>query len=110
MLIAVLDDPARVGALRSALRGLGLDAGRIETLCGARPAPQRGRARRLLGALGPEAELARSHALALQAGHALVIVRGVRRAEAAAACDALLTHGAHSVLHYGGWTVALLAA
>jgi hypothetical protein len=114
--VGVVNTPGALRALRGRLAAAGVAPERIETLRGAAaserldspPAGLLGIPRRWLGGLGPEAELLRDDARELRAGHTLVVVHGVRRADAEQLRDLLAAHGGHAVRHFGRLTVALL--
>ena len=114
--VGVVDSPRAMLMLRARLADAGVAPERIETLRGAAarerlaspPAGLLGVPRRWLGGLGPEAELLRDDARELRAGHTLVIVRNVRRADAEQLGGLLAAHGGHAVRHFGRLTVALL--
>jgi hypothetical protein len=117
-LAGVLDNPQALRPLLTRLTQLGVAPHRIATLRGAAdrrrleyaPAPGPGGAmRRWLGSLGPEAELFQRYARELEAGHTLLLVHGVRRADADMLCNALTASGGHAVQHYGRLTIAMLA-
>lgn len=117
-LAGVIDNPLDLRPLCTALTRLGVAPHRVETLRGsidrhrfeqAPAAGLLGTVRRWLGALGPEPELLQRYARELAAGHTLVLVHNVRRADAEGLCAVLACNGGHAMQHFGRLTIAMLA-
>jgi hypothetical protein len=109
-LIAVLDQPAALGALRQALAANRIDPEQLSVLdgCrGARSLPEAGSpTRRVRGALDRRTSLSPRN---LADGQLLIVIRNLRRDDAGRVRDVLLALGGRDVRHYGHFTVALLA-
>jgi hypothetical protein len=116
-LVGVVNSPGALPALRARLTDTGLAPDQIDVLWGVAdherlespPTGLLSAARRWLDGLGPEAELLHDDARELRAGHTLLVVHNVRRADAEQLRALLAAHGGHAVRHFGHLTVALLA-
>lgn len=119
-LVAIADNEATLRSLEDALLAAGVEPRNIERLWGRSGLDQLaddegrggllGTLGRWLGALGPEAGLARHYRRELARGHALILTRHMSRAAAHDIHERLHGSGGRCMQHYGRFSVTYLAA